>query len=232
MDQTNNLKLIVLLIISLLGIILVHKVQSLQIKDKYLFIPPPPQIENFTFGYREVMADLFWIRAIQDIDYCEKKDSMGRCDGSPWVYPMLDAITRLSPKYRIIYAAGGPILSVLINDREGARVLFERGVKEFPNDWRILYRAAYHYLYETTDKKRAAELFIMAGKAGAPPWVYSLAQRLYADEGYPDVGDALIKDLESQGFDESIIQRMKDRIKERSKASASSSSKNSETKQK
>lgn len=33
---------------------------------------PPPYIEKFAFGYHEIMADILWLRVIQDFDVCNK----------------------------------------------------------------------------------------------------------------------------------------------------------------
>ena len=100
-----------------------------------------------------------------------------------WVYRMLDAVTELAPEFKVPYTVGAISLSVLIDDYEGASALFEKGFKQFPNNWEILYRGAYHYLFDRKDFKRAAELLNKAGKAGAPSWVQSLAASLYTKEG-------------------------------------------------
>lgn len=173
---------------------------------------PPPGIERFTFGYEEVSADLLWIRTLQDFDYCEKSLSEGVCINNSWLYHMLDAVTNLAPHFRIPYAAGGLALTVLISDIEGATKIFDKGVVAFPHDWPLLYRAAYHYLYEVKDKKRAADLLIQAGQNGAPPWVFSLAGRLYSDNGYMDLAESLLANMIQAHQDPAIIHRLQQKI--------------------
>ncbi|MNL60281.1 hypothetical protein D3C87_1840790 [compost metagenome] len=95
---------------------------------------------------------------------------------------------------------------------EGATKIFEKGIKAFPNDWPMLYRAAYHYLYEVGNKTRAAELLILAGKNGAPQWVYSLAGRLYSDSGKRELAEKLLEQMIIEGQDPAIIQRLKDKL--------------------
>ncbi|MNL16533.1 hypothetical protein D3C87_1375830 [compost metagenome] len=85
-------------------------------------------------------------------------------------------------------------------------------MKAFPTDWPILYRAAYHYLYEVNDKKRAAELLIEAGKNGAPSWVFSLAGRLYSDTGKLDLAKALLEQMIREKHDPAIIDRVRKKI--------------------
>jgi tetratricopeptide (TPR) repeat protein len=125
---------------------------------------------------------------------------------------MLDSITNLSPNFRIPYAAGALALTVVITDIDGATKIFDKGVKAFPNDWPLLYRAAYHYLYEVNDKKRAAELLIAAGKNGAPSWVFSLAGRLYSDSGKLDLAKALLEQMIQEKQDPAIIDRVRKKI--------------------
>lgn len=176
------------------------------------FIAPPPMIERMTFGYGEVMADLLWIRAVQDFDYCDQQVGENVCRNNSWLYLMLDAITTLSPKFRVPYAAGALALTVIITDIDGATKIFDKGVKAFPNDWPILYRAAYHYMYEVKDNKRAAELLIQAGKNGAPPWVFTLAGRLYSDAGNLELAESVLQDMINTEQDPVLIKRLQDKI--------------------
>jgi tetratricopeptide (TPR) repeat protein len=175
-------------------------------------IPPPPHLERFAFGYQEVIADTLWIRALQDFDYCDVQLASKICRNNSWLFQMLDSITNLSPHFRVAYAAGALALTVIITDIDGATKIFDKGVKVFPNDWPILYRAAYHYLYEVNDKKRAAELLIAAGENGAPSWVFSLAGRLYSDAGKLDLAKALLEQMIREKQDPILINRVQQKI--------------------
>lgn len=175
-------------------------------------VPPPPGIEFMSFGYKEVIADLLWIRAVQDFDYCEQEVAVRVCRSNSWLYQMLDAVTNLSPNFRIPYAAGALALTIIITDVDGATKIFDKGVKAFPNDWPILYRAAYHYMYEVKDNKRAAELLIQAGKNGAPPWVFTLAGRLYSDAGNLELAESVLQDMINTEQDPVLIKRLQDKI--------------------
>lgn len=175
-------------------------------------IPPPQHIERMSFGFNEVMADSLWIRAVQDFDYCEQQIANNICKNNSWLYLMLDAITNLSPSFRMPYATGSLALTIIISDIDGATKIFDKAVKAFPKDWPILYRAAYHYLYEVKDKKRAAELLIQAGQNGAPPWVFALAGRLYSDSGSLDLAESLLQQMITEGQDPAVIKRLQDKI--------------------
>ena len=189
-----------------------------ELSQKRILIAPVPQLQHLSFGYKEVMADSFWIRTIQDFDYCEETVGPNQCKNSSWLFRMLDLITDLSPQFRIPYAAGGLSLTVLISDIEGATKIFEKGVKNLPKDWTISYRAAYHYLYEVKDKKRAAELLIQAGENGAPPWVFALAGRLYSDSGELELAQQLLQEMKDTNQDPTLIKRLEDKIESMKKA--------------
>lgn len=129
-----------------------------------------------------------------------------------WVFRMLDAITKLVPKYYIAYSVGASSLSVLVDDPLGAKVIFDRGIENFPKDWRILYRAAYHYLYELFDTDRASELLKRAGENGAPKWVFSLASRLRTEEGKLHLALIVLEDFKRNLKDKKQREKIQKKI--------------------
>lgn len=175
-------------------------------------LSPPAGIEHFTFGHRDVVADFFWLRAIQDFDYCDHLSENNNCQGNSWLFRMLDTVTELSPQFRMPYATGAVALSVMVSDIEGAAKIFDKGVREFPNDWPILYRAAYHALYELKDKKKAADLFMQAGRNGAPQWVFSLAGGLYNDANERVAAEAVLNEMIKSEQDPALIERLKQKL--------------------
>ncbi|WP_374030225.1 tetratricopeptide repeat protein [Bdellovibrio bacteriovorus] len=211
-DPKKRIPSILLGILALLCIAFTTSIKSLEATEVRRLIPPPPMIERMSFGYQEALADLLWIRSLQDFDYCEEKVSELACRNNSWLYQMIDAVTNLSPHFRLPYAAGALALTIIISDIDGATKIFDKGVKAFPKDWPILYRAAYHYLYEVKDKKRAAELLIQAGENGAPNWVFTLAGRLYSDSGHLELAESLLQEMIRTNQDPGLIKRLQDKI--------------------
>lgn len=203
---------ILLGVLSLVVIVFTTNYRQENISPRQLIIPPP-MLDRMDFGFSETMADILWIRAVQDFDYCDQQIAERVCRNNSWLFKMLDAITDLSPSFRMPYAAGALALTIIITDVDGATKIFDKGVKAFPHDWPILYRAAYHYMYEVKDNKRAAELLIQAGKHGAPPFVFTLAGRLYSDAGNIELAEAVLKDMIDTKQDPALIQRLEDKIK-------------------
>ena len=148
-----------------------------EFKREGYFLAPPKEIVRFAFGYNEPMADIFWIRAIQDFDYCDQKIDKTNCRGNSWLYKIIDVTTELSPQFRVPHSMGAIALSVIISDIPGASKIFDKATVRFPKDWTILGRAAYHAMYEEDDRSKAARLLKQAAENGGPYWYYALAGR-------------------------------------------------------
>lgn len=180
------------------------------------FVTPSKYLEHFTFGYHELVADLLWIRALQDFEKCDRPVAQGALCNQSWAYQMVEKVTDLSPRFRIIYATIPLLLSVVINDQEGAIRLLEKGVKYFPDDWPILYRGGYLYLYDQNNKEKAAEFFVRSQKNGGPDWLASFATRLYSESGQDELARQVIRDFEGSGLSEGLLKRMRDHLLKKS----------------
>lgn len=178
-------------------------------KLKALYFKVPETIDRMAFGHREIIADWLWLRAIQDMDICEKLKDQKICTGESWLFRLLRKITDLSPRNRPVYAVGAVSLSVLTNDTVGARFLFDKGVQYFPKDWPILYRAAYFYLYEDYEPEKAADLLRRTAAYGGPLWTQNLAQKVENPSSRRVIAEMLIKDLENNPYSEEVIKKIK-----------------------
>jgi tetratricopeptide (TPR) repeat protein len=190
------------------------------------FIAPPAEISHMSFGYPEMLADFLWIRVVQDFGYCESRDGIKSkneyeysrvikhdatkfCHKS-WVYQMLDRITDLDPKFHLAFQAGGTMLSLLVNDREGAQALFNKGLRIYPDDWNMNYRAGYHQLFEMKNEAKAAQYFLKASQNGAPAWLAQLAARLYTKQGKAEIGKVILEDFKKNNPDMAESARFKE----------------------
>ncbi len=200
-----------LFVFSVAAIIIITSEVNLPASKHTTLLFPPQDIRYFSLGYQESLADLFWIRALQDIDLCgqtkeiklnplpgmkmadelEQSDdqkvmpdinSLAKCENG-WSAKMLDTITELAPRFKIPYIAGGTILSIVVRDNVGAGKIFKKGVDRFPTDWTMAYRAAYHSMAALADYPQAASYLVQAGKNGAPGWVFALASKLQSRVG-------------------------------------------------
>lgn len=208
--------------------------------------PPPERIELFSFGFKESLADSLWLRWIQDGDACQTyasgnlatdKTDAGDgkstdeefhnprhrvCDNS-WSFKMLDGVTKLAPRFRMPYFAGTMTLAVLVEDYAGATTIFDRAIEQFPDDWEILYRAGYHYLFDLKNMAKAGSLMKRAADHGGPYWIRFLAARLYSRAGQATLGiqtlETYLNTLDDPKQREPVIQRISDLKKDLAKSS-------------
>ena len=146
------------------------------------------------------------------INTLEKIPKQKKMCGRGWTFTMMDAATNLVPRFRAPYVYGATALSVILEDYDGSKLMFDKGVRNFPNDWTILYRAAYHYLFDRKDLKTAAELMNRAAKEGAPIWLQSLAARLYTQAGQAELGLNLLRDYLKEADNEATQKDIQQRI--------------------
>ncbi|MDZ4677889.1 MAG: hypothetical protein SGI74_10320 [Oligoflexia bacterium] len=166
-------------------------------------------LSHLSLGFKLIVSDFIWIRLVQEIDYRELKSvSKG------WAFQMLDSVTTLDPRYHTAYTTGVTVLSILVQDVEGASILYDRAVQNYPTHWPLLYRAAYHNLYEVGDCPKAAGLLYKAGLHGAPNWVNSLASRLYVRSGQFELARGVLIDALKRFEGTELEPRLKDRLKE------------------
>ena len=147
-------------------------------------------MKHFSFGFQEVYADILWMRLLQNIDFCQSRDGIPIYDGTKkyscdkgWSYKMTDLITELAPRFLSPYKIAGSIMSVIMGDKKGAKKIYDKGMKNFPNNWRLHFSAAYHYLIELEDHKGAIPILIKTADLGGPFWLHALAAKSYQKIG-------------------------------------------------
>jgi hypothetical protein len=106
------------------------------------YAPSPEAAPIVSLGYRETAADLMWIRFL---GYWGSNDST-------WegIAAVVDAIVALDPKYRNIYVSGAHAMMLAdhgVTQETYLRALrvLERGIKEFPSDYKMPELAAQIY---------------------------------------------------------------------------------------
>jgi hypothetical protein len=210
---------VLLLTAALLSIFLIHEgIRSPPKKIRYSsrYQSPPKHLKHMTFGFNEMTADMLWLRFIQDIDHCNSLDWASeiveaRCKKG-WGYEMVLSIHEVAPKFRIPMAVGPLSLSVLQDDIVGASELFIKATEAFPNDWPILYRAAFHFMEEEKDPKKAAEYLNRASNAGGPVWLKSLAAKMYDKEGQAMLALQTLLEYKTQIENPIALKKVEERI--------------------
>lgn len=155
-----------------------------------VYFAPPEVISYFSLGFSDLYADVLWMRLIQDIDFCSSKKGKPLYDGKTkyhckkgWSFKMTDAITELAPRFLSPYEISGSIMSIIMGDKLGAKKIYDKAIKNFPNNWKVHFSAGYHYLLELKEEETAAEFLLKAADLGGPYWLYALAAKTYRERG-------------------------------------------------
>jgi hypothetical protein len=113
------------------------------------YAPSPAMAPIITIGYREMAADMLFIRLA---GYFGGDDST-----STGIAALVEAIVALDPRLQRIYEYGAEAIVLARNGVDQKAIfhaldIFERGAREFPDDPKIPMRAGEMYLHDLTTK--------------------------------------------------------------------------------
>lgn len=165
-------------------------------------------IRLLSFGYPFAVSSLLWIRFLIHTP----PESMGKAEVS-WIYLDLKAISDIDVNFVPVFSHGAMYLSVITEDKMGAKLLLERGVERYPNFWRFRAYLAYHYQYELHDLAKAAEQYAIAARLpGAPAFMGALAGQLFAKAGDTNLAMQTLESMLDTTTDPAVRKRIEDKI--------------------
>lgn len=165
---------------------------------------------RFLLGYRQCVADLFWLKAVQIIG--EKRISQAQYD---LLYQTLQQVTTLDPLFVDAYVMGGVVLAFHGNMPKRSNALLHKGHKANPHNWEIPFYIGFNDYFYFQDYKSAAEHLSQAALLpGANPGIANLASRLYVASGDSATAIAfltgMIQTIKDDTIKQSLLQRIKD----------------------
>lgn len=165
-------------------------------------------LRALSFGYSFAASSALWLRFMQHTP----PRSMGANEVS-WIYLDLNNISLIDPDFAPVYSHGAMYLSVITEDKLGARLLLERGVEKFPGFWRYRAYLAYHYNHELGLPKLAAEQYrVAADLPGSPPFFRALAATLLLSSDDSAAVIAEIRSMLEGATDPLIRKRLEDKL--------------------
>jgi hypothetical protein len=151
-----------------------------------LYVRSPAALQRLALSYDSILADVYWIRAIQL--YGDTR--LGRTTDRSFalLYPLLELTTTLDPYFDVAYNFGALYLAEKPPGGPGrpdlALKLLERGVARQPEDWRLYQATGFVHYWSYRDYVKAADWFGRAAKLpGAPTWMEPLAAVTLAEGG-------------------------------------------------
>jgi hypothetical protein len=129
-------------------------------------------------GFESLVADAYWIRAV--VYYGRQRLSTREDKNYDLLYPLLDLVTTLDPRFVVAYRFGAFFLSEPPPGGPGrpdrAVSLLERGAARNPHQWEFLHDIGFVYAWSFRDYKAAATWFERASHIPeAPVWLRSTA---------------------------------------------------------
>jgi hypothetical protein len=154
-------------------------------EDNLLYVPSGPVLERMSLSFDSVVADAYWIRAIQHYGGDRRSTHEHRYQ---LLYPLLDITTTLDPRFTIAYRFGAMFLGDPYPSGAGrpdlAIKLLLKGIQAQPDKWEYYEDLAFVYYWHLRDLANAARWFERAGAVpGAPWWLKSLGAVTLAQGG-------------------------------------------------
>jgi hypothetical protein len=166
-----------------------------------LYVTSATALRRLTGAYHALVADVYWIRAIQHYGGTKRRLSpdpsapepppMPGAAGSEeyrQLHPLLDITTSLDPRFNIAYRFGAVFLAEQYPNGPGrpdlAIKLLEKGLRERPDKWEYMQDIGFVHYWYRHDYRAAADWFDRAARVpGAPWWLKSLAATTLIEGG-------------------------------------------------
>lgn len=196
---------------SIESLIVVSNERPSEVRAKELsYLPKGEYLRIAVLGYRQIAADLIWMRAIQH--FGGRKATIS---DYLWAYHAVDVLTDLDPKFAFAYQAAGTILAVWANHPRESAAILTKGMLHNPEVWQLPFYLGYDYYYELNDPIAAGKYFrIAALLPGSPAYLPRLAARMTVEAGDPDAALEFLQRLHQQTRDEQLREGLVRRIKE------------------
>ena len=183
--------------------------------EQLAYLPKGEYLKLAVLGYRQVVADLIWLQAVQHIG--AKRDTQL---GYTWTYHAVDVLTDLDPTFLPPYQATGLFLGVLVGRHEEGLAILKKGTRHNPSNWQLPFLAGYISYYERCDAAGAGEFFRMAARVpGSPAYLPQLAARMTVESGDPSAAleflDRFSRSVADERVREALLRRMNEVVQER-----------------
>ncbi|MBP6704939.1 MAG: hypothetical protein KA385_15600 [Vicinamibacteria bacterium] len=144
-----------------------------------------PVVRAFSLGFREVLADLYWLRAVQ---YYGRQKLVDAPTGYADLRPLLETAAELDPRFEIVYRYGAVFLSEAMpigaGQPEAGVALLKKGADRNPMNWRLRQDEGLFNSIYLNDPHRASQVLLQAAQIpGSAPWLKPLAAQVLAKGG-------------------------------------------------
>ena len=167
----------------------------------------PMFVSMLSFGYDRLLSSFYWIIAMiqSDIDRSQKEGERS------WMYYRFLQIAHLDPFFYENYSHGGLYLSIVKDDVVGAKLLFEKGLKIYKEDFHLNYYGAFNDFFELNDKKSALEKYrtlLKHPESKKRPYLYTLIARIQSGQLGPQEAEKTLKTILQSVQDKAVREKI------------------------
>ncbi len=157
-------------------------------------------------GNKRLLTDLLWVQTLIESDL----EHYGARDLNNWMFVRFYTISTLDPLFYQNYLWGGQYLSIVKDDLKGAVTLMEKGVKYFPDDYKLNFNLGFTHYYELGDyKKGILYLDKIKTHPKAPPFIPSLVMKMKIEMNFDyNTILSLIYDLMTTTEDQALKEKL------------------------
>ncbi len=159
-----------------------------------LYFRSPPAIRSMALGYESLLADAYWVRAIQ---YYGRRDEAGkRAVRYKNLATLLNIVTTLDPDMIEVYRAGTVFLSepepIGAGRPEDALQLLDKGIARHPGEWRLSFDKGFVWFTYLDQPEKAGQVWLAASRLPeAPDWMEGLAAMAFSKDGAIETARAI-----------------------------------------
>lgn len=158
----------------------------------------------FNLGQKRLLSSLYWVSTIldSDIDHYKNKDL------NSWMFLRFNTISLLEPLFYENYQFGGPYLSIIKDDLEGASILYDKGLAVYPNDYSLLFNSGFHYYYEKRDLNKAYPILAkLKAHEKTPQYMISSLARIESERGNLNDSFVILQEYQQRFIYDSVIRK-------------------------
>ena len=165
---------------------------------------------EFAFGFRNVLADIAWLEAVQVVG--NKELSPADYDR---LYELLNVVANFDPKFEIPYFLGGLVLGQSSDHARKALLVLERGRRQYPAEWRFPFYIGFTHYFSLGDGMAGGRAMAEAARLpGSPAYLPGLASRMLSVAREPETAIDLLASIVRQESDPARRAVLERRIRE------------------
>lgn len=174
-------------------------------------LPQPRFARIVSLGFDALLADYYWLRAVQRVggtrgDASRHAEELGH---------LVDLVTTLDPWVGHPYRFAAIWMTDRPESVRHANRLLERGIGFHPADWRNRFYLGFNHFFYLGEHARAAQVLESAiDLEGSPLYLDRLAARLRADSDGLETAARFLTSLSAQSPDERTREHYRDALRE------------------